>query len=64
MRKIVTRETNPNPYLPKEWCAYYEDEEEAGNYGYGTTEEAAIKDFIENCAPFHDERLGKWEEKA
>lgn len=58
MRKIIT--SNVCPPIPDrryDWCAYYEGEEEAGNYGYGATEAEAIADFIENCAEDHDERL-------
>lgn len=46
-RKIITthiRPPIPTPYF--DWQAYYEDEgEEAGRYGYGATEEAAIKEL-------------------
>lgn len=61
-RKIVT--TNICPPIPirdYDWSAHYEGEEEAGNYGYGSTEAAAIQDFKDNCAEAHDERLAKWE---
>ncbi len=58
MRKIVTSSTHsPLPYRCHDWCAHYEGEEEAGNYGYGATPEAAIADFIENCQEEHDARL-------
>ena len=58
--KIVTRFVYPPiPIRDYDWCAYYDGEEEAGHYGYGSTEEEAIKDFIENCAEDHDERLSK-----
>lgn len=58
MRKIVTHNSFPPiPTTKFDWCAFYEGQEEAGNYGYGVTREAAISDFIENCAPFHDDRL-------
>ena len=40
----------PIPDRRFDWCAFYEGEEEAGNYGYGRTEAEAIADFIENCA--------------
>lgn len=57
-RRIVTSQTHsPLPYRSVDWCAHYDGEEEAGNYGYGATEEEAIADFIENCAEEHDERL-------
>ena len=58
MRNIVTHSTHsPLPTRINDWCAFYEGEEEAGNYGYGATPEAAIADFIENCQEEHDERL-------
>jgi hypothetical protein len=58
MRKIVTHHTYPAiPIRQYDWCAFYEGEEEAGDYGHGATEEEAIADFIENYAEGHDERL-------
>lgn len=58
MRKIVTTHVYPTiPVRTSDWCAHYEGEEEAGDYGWGATPEAAIADFIENCAEIHDERL-------
>jgi len=61
-RKIVTHNSYPPiPTRQFDWCAFYDGEEEAGNYGYGygATEAEAIADFIENCAEDHDERLGE-----
>jgi hypothetical protein len=64
-RKIVTSNICPPiPIRDYDWTAHYEGEEEAGNYGYGPTEAAAIKDFKDNCAEVHDERLAKWERSA
>lgn len=58
MRKIVTSHVFPPiPDRSHDWCAYYEGEEEAGLYGYGVTEAAAIEDFGVNCRPEHDLRL-------
>lgn len=58
MRKIVTHHMFPPvPFRSHDWCAFYDGEEEAGNYGYGATEAEAIKDFVENCQEGHDERL-------
>lgn len=58
-RTIVTSYVNPPiPVRQYDWCAHYEGEEEAGNYGYGATEAEAIQDFIDNCQADHDERLG------
>ena len=59
MRKIVTAHVYPPiPTRSSDWCAHYDGEEEAGNYGWGSTEAEAIADFTENCAEDHDERLG------
>jgi hypothetical protein len=61
-RKIVTRfEHPPIPTRSFDWCAYYEGEEEAGDYGWGPTEADAIEDFTENCAEDHDARIAKRE---
>lgn len=61
-RKIVTRHVNPPiPIRTHDWCAFYEGEEEAGDYGWGRTEAEAIQDFKDYCAPNHDARLEKWE---
>lgn len=47
-RKIVTNRT-PVSYWPElDWVAYFEGEEELGNYGYGPTEQAAINDLLED----------------
>lgn len=62
MRKIVTRNVFPPiPVRSFDWCAYYEGEDEAGNYGWGCTEADAIEDFNENCREDHDERLAAWD---
>lgn len=59
MRKIVTSFAYPPiPVRNMDWCAHYDGEEEAGNYGWGATEAEAIRDFMENCKEDHDERLG------
>lgn len=47
----------PIPIRDYDWCAYYDGEEEAGNYGWGKTEMAALMDFKENCQADHDERM-------
>lgn len=48
-RKIVTSHVYPPiPIRSMDWCAYYDGEEENGKYGWGATEEAAIKDLVEN----------------
>lgn len=58
-RKIVTSHIYPPiPVRDWDWCAHYDGEEEAGNYGWGATEAEAIQDFLDNCADAHDERLG------
>ena len=47
-RKIVTSHVfRPIPYRGAYWCAHFDGEEEAGLYGYGETEVAAIADLIE-----------------
>jgi len=60
MRKIVTSHMNPPiPIRDYDWCAHSAGEEEAGNYGWGRTEAAAIQDFNDNCAEDHNRRLGE-----
>ena len=46
-RKIITNFIQPPiPVRYYDWQAYYADEgEEAGRYGYGATEEGAIKEL-------------------
>ena len=59
-RKIVTKHVFPPiPIRSFDWCAYYEGEEESGDYGWGATEAAAIADFEVWFQEEHDERLGK-----
>ncbi len=56
MRKIVTSPTHsPLPVRQHDWCAHFDGEEEAGNYGYGATEAEAIADFIETWADEYEE---------
>lgn len=46
-RKIVTAHIYPPiPIRDFDWCAYFDGEEEAGNYGYGRTETDAINDLM------------------
>ena len=48
-KKIVTIFLNPPiPVRDFDWCAYYDGEEENGNYGYGSTEAEAIEDLVNN----------------
>lgn len=57
--RIVTSHIFPPiPVRDFDWCAHYDGEEEAGNYGYGHTEAEAIQDFIDNHQADHDGRLG------
>jgi hypothetical protein len=57
-RKIVTSHVYPPiPVRNFDWSAYYEGDEEAGQYGYGATEAEAIADFIENFRDDCDLRL-------
>jgi hypothetical protein len=61
-RKIVTSHVYPPiPARNWDWCAHYDGEEEAGNYGWGRTEAEAIQDFRDYCADAHDARLAKAE---
>ena len=47
-RKIVTScICPPIPVREFDWCAFYEGDEESGQYGYGATEAEAIQDFKE-----------------
>lgn len=47
MDKIITSYVFPPiPYRHMDWCAFYEGQEEAGNYGWGRTESEAINDLI------------------
>jgi hypothetical protein len=45
----------PIPDRRFDWCAYYEGEEEYGNYGWGATEAEAIADFVENYVDEEEE---------
>jgi hypothetical protein len=48
-RKIVTSYVCPPiPYRNNDWCAYEDGCEEDGKYGWGATEQEAIKDFFDN----------------
>lgn len=47
MPQIITHFVNPPiPYRQFDWCAYFDGEEEIGDYGYGRTEEEAVNDLI------------------
>lgn len=59
-RKIVTHhEFPPIPVREFDWCAHYEGQEEAGHYGWGSTEAEAIADFNENQKHYHDDLLSE-----
>jgi len=46
MKKIITSYTNPAiPYRGADWVAFYDGEEERGEYGFGATEAEAIQDL-------------------
>lgn len=48
-KKIVTTFIYPPiPIRTHDWCAYFDGEEENGNYGYGQTEQTAINDLLNN----------------
>ena len=56
MKKIVTTWVNPPiPICDFDWCAYYDGEEEKGNYGWGKTEADAIADFKSIQEEYADE---------
>lgn len=45
-KKIKTTHIYPPiPDRSYDWCAYYDGDEELGEYGYGPTESAAIDDL-------------------
>lgn len=47
--KIVTSFVYPPiPLRSCDWCAYYDGQEENGDYGWGETEDAAIADLEKN----------------
>lgn len=48
-RPIVTSNIFPPiPIRDFDWCAYFEGEEERGQYGYGRTEAEAKADLLDN----------------
>jgi hypothetical protein len=60
MRRIVTSYwCKPTPTRSLDWCAYYDGDEEAGQYGFGSTEEEAVADFIENWQELCNARLDR-----
>lgn len=38
----------PIPPRQFDWCAWYDGDEESGQYGYGRSERAAIDDLTDN----------------
>ena len=49
-RQIIQQPVYPPiPTNAFDWCAYYDGEEEAGNYGWGATKEAALADLEAQC---------------
>ena len=47
-QRIVTYHIYPPiPVRDFDWCAYADGGEEWGGYGYGPTEEEAIRDYLE-----------------
>lgn len=62
-RKIITMNrtiiTNcifpPIPDRRFDWCAFYEGEEERGQYGYGATDAEAVTDLTNNYPDEDDE---------
>lgn len=56
--KIITSNIRPPiPVRNFDWCAYYDGDEERGEYGYGETEQDAVEDLL-NLYPWseRDER--------
>lgn len=46
--KIVTSHVYPPiPIRTMDWCAYRDGHEEDGNYGWGLTEQEAIRDLLD-----------------
>jgi len=46
-KKIVTHNIFPPiPTRSHDWCAYFDGEEELGDYGYGATEAEAVADLL------------------
>ena len=46
-KKIVTHNICPPiPTRGHDWCAYFDGEEELGDYGYGATEAEAVADLL------------------
>jgi hypothetical protein len=57
-RKIVTSYVCPPiPVRGFDWCAHEDGCEEDGEYGWGETEEAAVKDFKQRYEEAEDEPL-------
>lgn len=48
-RIVTVHEYPPIPDRSNDWCAFYDGEEERGNYGWGRTEADAISDLVVNC---------------
>jgi hypothetical protein len=49
MKPIVTSHIYPPiPIRDYDWCAYFDGEEETGNYGYGRTESEAKQNLLDN----------------
>ena len=47
-RIITSHIFPPIPIRRFDWCAYRDGQEEAGNYGYGRTEQEAIANLLAN----------------
>lgn len=47
-RIVTVHEYPPIPIRSFDWRAYRDGDEEAGNYGYGRTEQEAIEDLLAN----------------
>lgn len=47
-RIITSHEYPPIPIRTMDWLAYYEGDEDGGPQGWGSTEDEAIRDLIDN----------------
>jgi hypothetical protein len=49
MKILTTYVYPPIPLRTLDWCAYYEGQEESGDYGWGASEQEAINDLKERA---------------
>lgn len=58
-RVVTTHVYPPIPDRQFDWCAYFDGEEEAGQYGWGATEQAAVDDLVTNAQPDRNAHVAK-----